>query len=184
MSKFIKKYLQSIITIIIIIFIVLGYKLTCAFTESFGLHLYIGWQEIELHNSFSFKVPGNWVQGEKNGLMYFYDPDIKSDEDSEYTQNDNIVLFQSKSEDMFDLEDAVEINKNTEKNIISDNFQSVVSLSSTVNSLGTAYGEAIISVDNITYKENYIDNSDYLFYSWNGQIDEKTLKKIADSFEF
>ncbi len=188
MSKFIKKYLQSIITIIIIIFIILGYKLTYIVTDILDLHLYFGWQEIKLNNSFSFKIPGNWVQGEKNGLIYFYDPDIKSDENSEYSQNDNIVLFQSKSDDMFAFGDAVEINKKTEKNILSDNFQSVVSLSGNVNSLGTVYGESIISVDNVTYKEDYIIfndySSDFLFYSWGEGIDDETLEKIADSVDF
>ena len=86
---------------------------------------------------------------------------------------------------MFSLNESVEVNNsNTEQNIISDNFQSVVSLSSTVNSLGTVYGESIISVDNVTYKESYIQFNDFLFYSWDRKVDENTLRKIADSVEF
>lgn len=181
MSKFIKKYLQSIITIVVILFIVLAYQMTCIVANLFELHLYFGWQEVKMNNSLSFKVPGDWTQGEKNGLIYFYDPDIKDTED----ENDNIMLFQSKSDDMFSLNDSVEVNNsNTEQNIISDNFQSVVSLSGTVNSLGTVYGESIISVDNVTYKESYIQFNDFLFYSWDRKVDENTLRKIADSVEF
>lgn len=135
---------------------------------------------MKINNSFSIKVPSNWVKNEKNGLLYFSDPDIKND--------NNIVFFQSKAEDMFSLGEDVKLNNNTEKNILSDKFQSIVSLNSAVNSLGSIYGESIISVDDITYRESYIifnDNADeYLFYSWNGKVDDKTLDKIADSVDF
>lgn len=183
-----KKYRQSIITSIIIIVIIASYQLISIVTEILELHLYFGWKKIEVNNSFSFKIPGDWEQGEKNGLLYFYDPGMVSDKNSDCLYNDNILMFQSKLDNMFEIGDSIEINNKAEKNILSDNFKSVVSLSSTVNSLGTISGKSIISVDNITYKKDYIqfnyDSSDYLFYCWNEKIDEKTLDKIADSVEF
>lgn len=181
MIGFIKKYRQAIITAIIIILIICGGKLFCTVTEILDLHLYIGWQEAEINDSFSVKIPGNWEKNEKYGLIYFTDPDIKD--------GNNIVFFQSKAEDMFSLNtEAAKINDNTEKNILSDKFQSVVSLSGTVNSIGSICGEAIVSVDDVTYKESYIifnnNTEDYLFYTWNGNVDDKTLDKIADSVKF
>lgn len=180
MSNFIKKYRQSIITVIIIILIACGYQVISTVTEIFDLHLYLGWQEVSINDSFYVKVPGNWIKNEEYGLIYFSDPDIKDD--------NNIVFFQSKTEDMFLLGENVTFNNNAEKNILSDKFQSIVCLSGTVNSLGSIYGESIISVDDIPYKENYVifnDNTDdYLFYTWNGKVDYKTLDKIADSVNF
>lgn len=125
-------------------------------------------------------MPDNWVKNEKYGLLYFSDPDIKD--------GNNIVFFQSKGEDMFSLGEDVKLNNNTEKNILSDKFQSIVSLNSAVNSLGSICGESIISVNDITYRESYIifndHRDDYLFYTWGENVDNKTLDKIADSVDF
>lgn len=183
MIKLFKKYFQCIITLITILIIILVYNLTCMVTDIIGFHLYFGWQEINITNSFSIKVPGDWVKGEKDGLIYFYYSDSKNiDDDS----NDNIIFFQSESEKMFDLGDPAVIDKEkTEHNIISDSFQSIVVLNSTVNSLGTSYGNALISADDITYNEKYIlFGEEYLFYSWCEGMDDEILKKIADSVEF
>ena len=189
MGKFIKKYRQSIITLIVIIVIIASCQFVSLIAEVLDLHIYIGWKKVYVNNSFSIKVPESWELGDENGLLYFYDPNMRSNEDSDYSHNGNIMLFQSKLNDMFEIGDSVKMNKNKiEKNILSDNFQSVVSLSSAVNSLGAISGESIISVDDITYRKNYIlfndDSNDYLFYTWNERLDLKTLEKIADSVEF
>lgn len=189
MGVFIRKYLQAIITLIIIIAIIVGYQLISIITDVLDLHLYFGWKEIKVNDSFSLKIPENWELEEENELLYFYNPNIESKENSDYSNNGDIMLFQSKLDDMFEIGDSIRMNNDkTEKNILSDNFQSVVKLDSAVNSLGTVSGKSIISVDNITYKKDYIlfndGSNDYLFYSWNEKIDEKTLDKIADSVEF
>lgn len=181
MRNFIKKYQQSAITIVIIILMICVYQLFCFVSDVSDLHLYTGWQEVKVNKSLSIKVPSNWEKNEKCGLLYFSDPDIKDD--------NNIVLFQSETSDCFQIGDSIKINSNmSEKNICSDNFLSIVSLSSSVNSLGTISGEAIISADDTTHRENYIifsDNTnDYLFYSWDRKVDDKTLDKIADSVKY
>ena len=67
----------------------------------------------------SFKVPDNWEQGEKNGLLYFCD---KSD-------NRKIFLFQSRVGDCFQIGDSIKIDDNTtEDNICSNNFFNAVSI--------------------------------------------------------
>ena len=45
--------------------------------------------------------------------------------------------------------------------------------------------DVLISADDCTYNEKYIEfSSDYVFYSWGGEMDDATLEKIADSVEF
>ena len=180
MIDFLKKYSQCIITLVAIIIIFLVCILTCIISEVIDLHLYFGWQEVKLTNSLSIKVPGDWVKGEKNGLIYFTDS-----ENRDHKGNGNIVFFQSKAEEMFSLGDSAVIDKEkTEENNVSDKFQSIVNLNSTVNSLGTVYGNVLISADDCTYNEKYIEfSSDYVFYSWGGEMDDATLEKIADSVE-
>lgn len=75
-----------------------------------------------------------------------------------------------------------------EKNICSDNFLNVACLSSSVNSLGTIYGEALVSLDGKAQIEDYIVfndyNNDFIFFTCERKIDNNTLKKIADSVKF
>lgn len=99
--NFFKKYSQSIITIIIIFLIVLIYLFTSVILESLDFHMYFGWKEIHINDSISFKIPGNWESGKKDGLLYFYDKNVKT--------NDNIVLFQSKADECFQIGDSIKI---------------------------------------------------------------------------
>lgn len=172
-----KKYFQCIMTLITVIVIILVCFFTSIVADLFEFHLYIGWQEVNLTNSYSIKVPGDWVKGEKNGLIYFTD--------SENTSDENIIFFQSRAEEMFSLGDSAVIEKEkSEKNIISDNFQSIVNLNGTVNSLGAVYGDVLISADDVTYNEKYVEfANEYQFYTFGEGIDDETLKKIADSVE-
>lgn len=179
MYSIIKKVRQSIITVVIIFAIICLFQLICTITYTFDLHLYFGWQEVKINDSFSIKVPGNWEKNEKYGLLYFSVPDIND--------NDNVVFFQSKSDEMFPLGEKAQLNHTTEKNFLSDKFQSIVCLNNETNSLGQTKGDAVISVDDITYSERFVSFDDhaneYLFYTWEN-VDDKTLDKIADSVSF
>lgn len=157
MIKFIRKYFQAIITLIIIVVVVLCYLAVSVVADVLDLHLYFGWKEIKVNDSFSVEVPNSWELGEENGLLYFYDTNIKSKENSNNLHKSSVMLFQSKLDDMFEIGEPLKAdNDKTEKNILGDNFQSVVQLESEVNSLGTISGDSIISLDNVTYKKNYI----------------------------
>ena len=182
MSTFLKKYLQSIITVIIIIFVVCGYQLISTITENLDIHLYLGWQEVKIEDYATIKVPGNWKQGEKNGLIYFYDSDLPDD--------DNVVLFQTNMlYDMFDIGSPIKIDEDsTEQNIVSNNFQRVVTLTGATNSLGSSNGKALICIDNNSRIEDYIyfnnGKYDFEFFSNENRVGEKILDKIADSVNF
>ena len=113
--------------------------------------------------------------------MYFYDKNEKSD--------NNIILFQSQTSECFQIGDSIKINEElAEKNICSDNFLSLVSLSSSVNSLGTISGEALVSFDGKSQIEEYIIFSDYdneyVFYTYQRKLDNDILEKICDSVKF
>ena len=174
----IKKYRQTIITTITLFLIILFCLLASVVFECLDLHMYFGWKEIHINNSLSFKVPDNWESGKKNGLLYFYDKNEKSD--------NNIILFQSQTSECFQIGDSIKINEElAEKNICSDNFLSLVSLSSSVNSLGTISGEALVSYDGKSQIEEYIIFSDYdneyVFYTYQRKLDNDILEKISDS---
>lgn len=179
--NFVKKYSQAMITIIIIFLILLFYLFTSVISKSLDLHMYFGWKEIHINDSMSIKIPGNWESSKKNGLLYFYDKNEKN--------NNNIVLFQSETSDCFQIGDPIKINSNmAEKNICSDNFLSIVSLSSSVNSLGTISGEALVSFDGKSQVEEYIvfndHNNDFIFYTYKRKVDNNTLEKIGDSVKY
>lgn len=175
--NFIKKYRQAFITIIIIFIILLFCLFTSVISKSLDLHMYFGWKEININDSMSFKIPGNWESSKKDGLLYFYDKNEES--------NNNIVLFQSETQ----IGDSINTNSNlAEKNICSDNFLGIVSLSSSVNSLGTISGEALVSFDGKSQVEEYIEfndqNNDFIFYTYERKVDNNTLEKIGDSVKY
>lgn len=169
MKKVIMHFI-SFIAIILTLFI------SCFVIDMLDFHIYWGWKDVKVNN-ITFKVPQYWEQGEKNGLIYFYDK-----------TPDNIVLFQSNVEELYLLNDTIRDKHNIESNIISDEFESIVSISGTTNSIGVTYGKKIISVEKITYLESYIyccdDMLDYdlTFYEWNQKLDDELIEKIADSF--
>lgn len=135
---------------------------------------------MKLSNTISIKVPNDWNVSKENGLIYF----------SKDTSNDknNIILFQSKAEDMYDFGEPLNNNAKAEKNIISHNFKSIIKVNGEVNSLSTVQGDAVISADNVTYKADYVsfnnNNEEITFYSWNDNLDTDTLEKIADSVSY
>ena len=135
---------------------------------------------MKLSNTISIKVPNDWNESKENGLIYF----------SKDTSNDknNIILFQSKAEDMYDFGEPLNNDAKAEKNIISHNFKSIIKINSEVNSLSTVQGDAVISADNVTYKTDYVsfnkDDEEITFYSWNDNVDTDTLEKIADSVSY
>lgn len=179
--NFIKKYSQVIITIIIISLIILSCLFTSVICDSLDLHMYFGWKEISINDSISFKIPGNWESSKKDGLLYFYDKNEKND--------NNIVLFQSETSECFQIGDSVKINSDlAEKNVCSDNFLSIVSLNSSVNSLGTISGEALVSFDGKSQVEDYIvfndHKNDFVFYTYKRNVDDDTLEKICDSVQY
>lgn len=182
MSRILRKYLQTIITIIVLVCIIVVCCITNMFLQSIDFHWYFGWKEVNLSDEVSIKVPSNWEQSKQNGLIYFY----KSDEKDNLSQN--VVFFQSKAEDMLEFGDDFQVGDNKEKNIISNDFKRILSVNGEVNSLSTAYGDAVISVDNIIYSSKYVsfffNDIYYDFYSWNDNIDDATLEKIADSVTF
>ena len=67
--KLVKKYKQAIATTIILFLIILIYLLVSIISETLDFHLYFGWKEVRVNSTMSFKVPDNWEQGEKNGLL-------------------------------------------------------------------------------------------------------------------
>ena len=75
-----------------------------------------------------------------------------------------------------------------EKNVCSDNFLSIVSLNSSVNSLGTISGEALVSFDGKSQVEDYIvfndHKNDFVFYTYKRNVDDNTLEKICDSVQY
>lgn len=182
MSRILRKYLQTIITIIVLVCIIVVCCITNMFLQSIDFHWYFGWKEVNLNDKVSIKVPSNWEQSKQNGLIYF----SKSDEKDNLSQN--VVFFQSKAEDMLEFGDDFQVGDNKEKNIISNDFKRILSVNGKVNSLSTAYGDAVISVDNIIYSSKYVsfffNDIHYDFYSWNDNIDDATLEKIADSVTF
>ena len=99
----IKKYRQTIITTITLFLIILFCLFASVVFECLELHMYFGWKEIHINNSLSFKVPDNWESGKKNGLLYFYDKNEKSD--------NNIILFQSQTSECFQIGDSIKINE-------------------------------------------------------------------------
>ena len=158
--KSVKKYKQAIATTIILFLIILIYLLVSIISETLDFHLYFGWKEVCVNSTMSFKVPDNWEQGEKNGLLYFCD---KSD--------------------------SIKIDDNTtEDNICSNNFFNAVSINSSVNSLGTMIGEALVSFDGKSQVEDYIEfyNQDNVItlYTYGKAVDSKILDKIADSAKY
>lgn len=177
--KSVKKYKQAIATTIILFLIILIYLLVSIISETLDFHLYFGWKEVRVNSTMSFKVPDNWKQGEKNGLLYFCD---KSD-------NRKIFLFQSRVGDCFQIDDSIKIDDNTtEDNICSNNFFNAVSINSSVNSLGTMIGEALVSFDGKSQVEDYIEfyNQDNVItlYTYGKAVDNKILDKIADSAKY
>lgn len=180
MKKFFKKFFGYIITVIVVFLVIFIFKSIKTLNDDlFNLHLYIGWQEVKIEDYATIKVPGNWQQGEKNGLIYFYNPDLPND--------DNVVLFQTNMlYDMFDIGGPIEIDEDsTEQNIVSNYFQRVVTLTGICNSLGSSTGKALVCVDNNSKIEDYINFTngryDFEFFSNENRVDEKTIKKIADS---
>ena len=155
--KLVKKYKQAIATTIILFLIILIYLLVSIISETLDFHLYFGWKEVRVNSTMSFKVPDNWEQGEKNGLLYFCDS-IKIDDNT------------------------------TEDNICSNNFFNAVSINSSVNSLGTMIGEALVSFDGKSQVEDYIEfyNQDNVItlYTYGKAVDSKILDKIADSAKY
>lgn len=88
MKKFIKRFYSQIIAVILTLTFVFSVRVFDELNYTLlNFHFYIGWQEVNIHNDVTIKVPGNWKQGEKNGLIYFYDPTIETDSD------DNIVFL-------------------------------------------------------------------------------------------
>ena len=177
--KLVKKYKQAIATTIILFLIILIYLLVSIISETLDFHLYFGWKEVRVNSTMSFKVPDNWEQGEKNGLLYFCD---KSD-------NRKIFLFQSRVGDCFQIGDSIKIDDNTtEDNICSNNFFNAVNINSSVNSLGTMIGEALVSFDGKSQVEDYIEfyNQDNVItlYTYGKAVDSKILDKIADSAKY
>lgn len=71
MYSIIKKFRQSIITVVIIFAIICLFQLICTITYTFDLHLYFGWHEVKINDSFSIKVPGNWEKM-KNTVYYIF----------------------------------------------------------------------------------------------------------------
>lgn len=162
--------------IVLLTFAIILFIPIYVFANIIGLHLYFGWQEVYLNNLVSIKVPDDWKKGEKNGLIYFTD----SDSDNE------VVFFQSRKDAEYEYGEPIVIDESKgEKNIVSNNFKNLISVSSTVNSLGTVYGETIVAFDNKAYVEKYVDfcYGEYLFYSCGNEIDEDILRKIADSID-
>lgn len=135
---------------------------------------------MKLSNTINIKVPNDWNEGKENGLIYF-SKDTSNDKDE-------IMLFQSKAEDMYDFGEPLNNDAKAEKNIISHNFKSMIKVNSEVNSLSTVQGDAVISADNVTYKANYVsfnnNDEEITFYSWNDNLDTDTLEKIADSVSY
>lgn len=173
----IKKYKQAITAIIIVLLILMFCLFAYVISECLDLHMYFGWEDVHINNSVSFKIPDSWESSKKNGLLYFYD------------NENNIVLFQSETNECFQIGEPIEINEDlAEKNICSDNFLSLVSLSSSVNSLGTISGEALVSFDGKSQIEEYIIFSDYdneyVFYTYQRKLDNDILEKICDSVKF
>lgn len=162
--------------VVILIFAIILFIPIYVFANIIDFHLYFGWQEVYLNNSVSIKVPGDWEKGEKNGLIYFTAPD----------SDNEVVFFQSRKDAEYEYGEPVFMDNNKgEKNIVSNNFKNLISVSSTVNSLGTVYGETIVAFDNKAYVEKYVDfcYGEYIFYTFNDEINEDTLIKIADSIE-
>ncbi|MCH5298942.1 MAG: hypothetical protein J1E96_04175 [Ruminococcus sp.] len=183
MKKYLKKFSGYIITVIVVFLVIFIFKSIKTLNDDlFNLHLYIGWQEVKIDDYATIKVPGNWKQGEENGLIYFYDSDLPD--------GDNVVLFQTNMlYDMFDIGSPIKIDEgSTEQNIASDNFQRVVTLTGTGNSLGSSNGKALVCVNNNSKIEDYIHFTngryDFEFFSNENRVDEKTIKKIADSVDF
>lgn len=180
MKKYLKKFSGYIITVIVVFLVIFIFKSIKILNDDlFNLHLYIGWQEVKIEDYASIKVPGNWKQGEKKGLIYFYDPDLPDD--------DNVVLFQTNMlYDMFCVGSPIEFDEDSaEQNIVSNHFQRVVTLTGVGNSLGSSNGKALVCIDNNSKIEDYIyfnnGRYDFEFFSNENRVDEKTIKKIADS---
>lgn len=163
---------KILVIVICFIFIMSG----CSF------HNYSDWKTVKVESAYSFMIPGEWKQGEQNGLAYFYDPNIKD-------EGDNICLILSESRSniqgewkYFDLSPREEKGK-VETNILGE-FQSFVITDVKTTSIGNSYGHAVYSVDGYTYLDSAIwtDNSYVTLYGWHNRVDDSTLKKIADSF--
>lgn len=149
--------------------------------DSLGFHCYLGWQEVKVDNICTLKVPGRWEVYEQDGMLHFCDPSIK-DRDS------NIVLVESHIGPMTNNGSNFKVNKNNiESNILGKKFMCILECNGTVNSVGSIYGETVISVDNNLHLGKYIyaENSfeeDVYFYTWNSCVDDELIQKIADSF--
>ena len=90
---------------------------------------------------------------------------------------ERFFLFQSRVGDCFQIGDSIKIDDNTtEDNICSNNFFNAVSINSSVNSLGTMIGEALVSFDGKSQVEDYIE-----FYNQDNVITLYTYGKAVDS---
>ena len=176
-----KKHHKATVAIIVIVIVAIICALAYLFLNLIDFHFYFGWKDVKLSNTISIKVPNDWNESKENGLIYF-SKDTSNDKDK-------IILFQSKTEDMYDFGDSPNNDAKAEKNIISHNIKRMIKVNSEVNSLSTVQGDAVISADNVTYKADYVsfnnnNNEEITFYSWNDNLDTDTLEKIADSVSY
>ena len=175
-----KKHHKTTVAIIVTVIVAIICTLAYFFLNLIDFHFYFGWKDVKLSNTISIKVPNDWNVSKENGLIYF----------SKDTSNnkDKIILFQSKTEDMYDFGEPLNNDAKAEKNIISHNFRSMIKVNGEVNSLSAVQGDAVISADNVTYKADYVsfnnNDEEITFYSWNDNVDTDTLEKIADSVSY
>lgn len=175
-----KKHHKTTVAIIATVIVAIICTLAYLFLTLIDFHFYFGWKDVKLSNTISIKVPNDWNVSKENGLIYF----------SKDTSNnkDKIILFQSKTEDMYDFGESLNNDAKAEKNIVSHNFKSMIKVNSEVNSLSVVKGDAVISADNVTYKADYVsfnnNDEEITFYSWNDNVDTDTLEKIADSVSY
>ena len=107
-----KKHHKTTVAIIVTVIVAIICALAYFFLNIIDFHFYFGWKDVKLSNTISIKVPNDWNESKENGLIYF-SKDTSNDKDK-------IILFQSKTEDMYDIGDSPNNNAKAEKNIMVD----------------------------------------------------------------
>ena len=127
-----------------------------------------GWQTISLPQAGTMQIPPEWHCYEENDYVYIAD------------ENDTLIMFQD-----FDTEEDSEIAESY-KFLKDIQYHDLVEGIGTGFSNGASYGKMLISCEGTEYEKYYIQIVDDKFIKlivWSESIDEKTVEKIAKTYE-